>query len=225
MPPLPLLPPAPLDDIRYRLSIEDLGHEGVDIFLKAFGPNPRNLLQRCVTSVVHTLYNDIPTDSQPIVKSITLVLSLMLGVAHTTGTEQDKEIYFSLPYIQTLPPALAASEIEGVLVHEIVHCFQYNALDTCPGGLIEGIADFVRLRTGLAPPHWTTDKDGNWDAGYEKTGYFLNWIETRQANAGTLGFVKSLNLAMRHKRFDPSIFADLTQLPLDGLWDLYCNAN
>jgi hypothetical protein len=28
----------------------------------------------------------------------------------------------------------------GVLVHEIVHCYQYDAKGTCPGGLIEGIA-------------------------------------------------------------------------------------
>lgn len=37
----------------------------------------------------------------------------------------------------------------GVCVHEMVHCWQWNAKGTCPGGLIEGIADYVRLRSGL----------------------------------------------------------------------------
>ena len=36
--------------------------------------------------------------------------------------------------------ARARHEIQGVLTHEMVHCFQYNAKETCPGGLIEGIA-------------------------------------------------------------------------------------
>ena len=45
-----------------------------------------------------------------------------------------------------------------------VHCWQYNGKQTCPGGLIEGIADFVRLRDGLSPPHW--EKGGeHWDEG------------------------------------------------------------
>lgn len=64
----------------------------------------------------------------------------MPGVAHTCGSDQHKEIHFSLDYIKPLSPAIAPSEIEGVIVHEVVHCFQYNARNTCPGGLIEGIA-------------------------------------------------------------------------------------
>lgn len=31
-------------------------------------------------------------------------------------------------------------EFRGVLTHEVVHCFQYNARGTAPGGLIEGVA-------------------------------------------------------------------------------------
>jgi len=64
----------------------------------------------------------------------------MPGIAHTCGSDEHKEIHFSLDYIKSLSPAIAPSEIEGVIVHEAVHCFQYNARGTCPGGLIEGIA-------------------------------------------------------------------------------------
>lgn len=48
-----------------------------------------------------------------------------------------------------------------------VHVFQYDAKGTCPGGLIEGIADFVRLKAGLAPPHWKPGPRSRWDEGYE----------------------------------------------------------
>lgn len=63
----------------------------------------------------------------------------MEGVAYTFGTKTHKEIHFSLDHIKNSAKR-ARDEIMGVLVHEVVHCYQYNALATCPGGLIEGIA-------------------------------------------------------------------------------------
>ena len=50
-----------------------------------------------------------------------------------------KEIHFSLNHIKN-SESRAKDEINGVLTHEVVHCFQYNAKGTAPGGLIEGIA-------------------------------------------------------------------------------------
>lgn len=65
----------------------------------------------------------------------------MSGVAHTLGSPTSKEVHFSLDYIaQTAQGGRSKAEILGVLVHEIVHCFQYNALGSAPGGLIEGVA-------------------------------------------------------------------------------------
>ncbi|KAK2461531.1 hypothetical protein APHAL10511_005994 [Amanita phalloides] len=222
MPPIPPSQPLSSPPLRYGLHFQDLEHRGTDIFLNAFGPNPRHLLQRCVDFVVHTLYDEIPLEFQPKVETITLILRPMPGgLAHTCGSEKHKEIHFSLDYIQSLSPAIASAEMEGVIVHEVVHCFQYNAHGTCPGGLIEGIADFVRLRANLAPPHWSKITNGNWDAGYEKTGYFLDWIENRQSNAIGLSFVKDLNLAMKDCKFDASVFQDLTGSPLNKLWKLY----
>jgi hypothetical protein len=41
-----------------------------------------------------------------------------------------------------------------------VHCLQWDAHKTCPGGLIEGVADWVRLNCDLSPPHWKRETDG-----------------------------------------------------------------
>ena len=77
---------------------------------------------------------------------MTLILRDFDGVAYTTGSDLDddhKEIHFSLKYIAGIQPSSETrirDEIKGVLVHEMVHCFQYNGKGTCPGGLIEGIA-------------------------------------------------------------------------------------
>lgn len=57
----------------------------------------------------------------------------------TFGSETMKEIHFSLDHIKRSKNR-ARDEIMGVLVHEVVHCYQYDAKGTCPGGLIEGIA-------------------------------------------------------------------------------------
>lgn len=96
----------------------------------------------------------------------------MDGVAYTTGSDSgddDKKIYFSIDYILDVSkrlsqPGQSGAEIHGVLVHEMVHCWQWNGLGTAPGGLIEGMADFVRLKAGLSPSHWKRGGE-KWDAG------------------------------------------------------------
>lgn len=73
-------------------------------------------------------------------KSITFVLRPFDGVAYTTSCDSGAyEVHYSLDWIEA-SKARARDEIFGVLVHEVVHCYQYNAKGTCPGGLIEGIA-------------------------------------------------------------------------------------
>jgi len=64
----------------------------------------------------------------------------MPGVAYTTGSASHKEIHFSLDYIKEQSKSRLRAEIMGVLVHEVVHCFQYDGYGSCPGGLVEGIA-------------------------------------------------------------------------------------
>ncbi|KAG2038717.1 hypothetical protein BDR03DRAFT_861530, partial [Suillus americanus] len=62
-------------------------------------------------------------------------------------------ISFSLNCIKS-SKAHARCEIPGVLVHEVIHSYWYNTKETCPGGLMKGIADFVRFHTCFALPHW-----------------------------------------------------------------------
>jgi len=75
--------------------------------------------------------------------------------------DDHKEIHFSLSYIDSIHPASRLTEeITGVITHELVHCYQWNACGSCPGGLIEGIADWVRLNCNLSPPHWKRETAG-----------------------------------------------------------------
>lgn len=71
----------------------------------------------------------------------------MPGVAHTFGSELFKEIHFSLDHIKNCAPR-ARDEINGVLTHEAVHCFQYTGKEKhYPTGLGEGIAGVPNTST------------------------------------------------------------------------------
>jgi hypothetical protein len=87
---------------------------------------------------------------------------------------------------------------------------------TAPGGLIEGIADFVRLRAGFVPPHWKRGRGTRWDEGYDVTGYFLDWVENKYA-----GFVRGVNAILREAKWDVAIFKLITGTDVDQLWNEY----
>jgi len=191
-----------------RLQLNDLSHEGSSIFLSHIHGNEDLAFQ--VQNVLNLLYspND-PKDlnARPATRSVTFVIHPFDGVAYTTGLDLDdahKEIHLSADYIVRCcggPRGSAADkrrEILGVVCHELVHCFQWNAEGTCPGGLIEGIADWVRLRAGLAARHWRREAGGDWDGGYQKTGYFLEWLEGEFGG----GTVAGLNACLRRGEWD-----------------------
>lgn len=162
----------PLHKTLLRLEIRDLSEQGARDFLAHIDVG--TVLEDAVTSVLDLLYT--PSSTLPTTRSVTLILRSMPGVAYTTGKDIDddhKEIHFSTDYIAHITNGRKSDEMRGVIVHEMVHCWQFNARGTAPGGLIEGIADWVRLRRDLAPPHWKKEWDGDWDAGYVTLRYIL----------------------------------------------------
>ncbi|KAL8810097.1 MAG: hypothetical protein Q9200_002854 [Gallowayella weberi] len=209
---------------KLRFECRDLIHDGANIFLS--NSEIAHDLLTAVTTVLSTLYKPSQSNSHiPPTRSVTLILRAMEGVAVTIGSELDhdhKEIHFSLDYVAKIPsePRIRRRhEIQGVLVHEMVHCWQWNGLGTAPGGLIEGMADFVRLRAGLSPPHWKKEKKEHWDGGYQHTGYFLDWIEKIYGE----GSVRRINEALMNKRYDEETFwTGLFGKQVKELWDEYC---
>lgn len=189
--------------------------------------------------------------SVPPTRSVTLFLRDFSGVAYTTGTELDndhKEIHLSLPYIKhctTLTDPVR--ELAGVLTHELVHCYQHTTppktddeperkIPHPPGGLIEGIADFVRLKAHLDPPHWkkpqsASERASKWDAGYQNTAYFLAWIEDIWVGEGAIGMLNDRLLRVGYvgeeKEKEKSLpgeigfWRGLFGLEVDELWAEY----
>ncbi len=208
----------------FRLEIRDLKHSGAQAFLTNCIVS--TALESAVLKVLELLYISpkAKTTHLPGTRSVTLILRGMQGVAYTTDSELDndhKEIYLSLDYLAAIKPERRADEIMGVLTHEMVHCYQYNGGGKAPVGLMEGIADWVRLKADLGPPHWKRSGDGKWDAGYERTAWFLEYLEQR-FGGGTVG---RLNEKLRVEEYrEKALWTELMGWPVEQLWGDYGEA-
>jgi hypothetical protein len=77
----------------------------------------------------------------------------------------------------------------------------------------------VRLHANLAPPHWkrTPAPNDKWDAGYQTTAFFLDWIEERRG----AGAIRALNGALRDTDYTDEMFVVLAGEPVRDLWRRY----
>lgn len=170
------------------------------------------------------------------VRAVTLIIRSMDGVAYTTSTDLDsshKEIHLNIGYIENIKNsnaskpdgnALFVYELRGVVTHEMVHVFQHDARSSCPGGLIEGIADYVRLKSGLGAKHWNPwpaskeSRGEKWDEGYQRTAWFLSWVE-EQVGKGCIG---RLNSEMRRRHWDDGkVWKDVMGDDVEHMWKRY----
>ncbi|KAF1942264.1 BSP-domain-containing protein [Clathrospora elynae] len=202
-----------------RLELRDLSSDGSFAFLRLV--HASHALSHAVDTVLMHLYTGVSPSHIPGTRSVTLILREMDGVAYTTGLALDddhKEIHFNTKYISFTPESRQKEEILGVLVHEMVHCWQHSGFGSAPVGLTEGVADWVRLKAGLAPPHWKRDSDCEWDAGYQHTGYFLEWLEKEHGE----DVVRRINQALRGCKYDgDSLWQSCCGKSVEGLWAEY----
>ncbi|GAA5819995.1 hypothetical protein JCM3770_006818 [Rhodotorula araucariae] len=231
--------PTPTKDVRppaehphlpkLHLRCLDLAHKGSEVFF-AQTSSPHAVLTLAASNVLRLLY---PTKNAkpPPVRSITLHLRSFDGVAYTCGSHLDnehKEVHLSLSYLEGVAARAGGDgkrirqEIEGVLTHELVHAFQYDGGGTVPGGVIEGVADWLRGQAGLAPPHWREQpgESDRWDAGYERTGFFLSFLSRHFDNPH---LVPQLNFALRDSSWNDGehLRKLLGGQDVQELWELY----
>lgn len=188
------------------LHVDDLHGSNAPLLFK-YIPDPQQSLETAYQNILSNLYHAPTQNGQPTftpilpeTKSVSLVIANFEGAAYTTDVgDGNKKLCVSSAYIGRCARLDdPAHELRGVLTHELVHCFQHShppGLGSLrpPGGLIEGIADFIRLRAGLGARHWklpstSTDAPPRWDAGYENTAYLLNWLENTEGK-GLVGLI------------------------------------
>ena len=146
------------------------------------------------------------------VPKVSLFIDDRDGVAFTSNNE----IHVSARYINGYSGNVK-TEITGVLYHESTHIWQWNGNgQSTPGGLIEGIADYVRLKAGYAPSHWRKPGQGDrWDQGYDVTARFSDYC-----NSLRNGFVAELNKKLRNG-YSANFFVELLGKNVDQLWKDY----
>lgn len=120
-----------------------------------------------VCSVLYRSADEVPRTHD----TIHFVIDDHEGVAYASGSS----IHLSTNHIQNFPdPADALLEFRGVMVHETAHLYQENG-GSSDGALIEGIADFVRIRVGLYGDG-RRNQGGGWDDAYTTSGFFFSWL-------------------------------------------------
>jgi hypothetical protein len=69
--------------------------------------------------------------------------------------------------------------------------------------------------------HWKREASGKWDAGYQHTGYFLDYLEHRYG----LGTISKLNEKLRTDHYKEKRFwTELLGRPVGQLWKDYVEA-
>ncbi|KAJ9121351.1 hypothetical protein QFC24_004688 [Naganishia onofrii] len=199
--------------IRYPSPDED---EAVKFFLACI-PDPASFIAEQHGKITSLLRSKqaVPTRY----RNITLSLKHTEGLADTQGDT----ITLSLPWIASCASqsdiAAATLEFKGVISHELVHVMQYDGQGSTPWWWIEGLADYVRWKLALAPPHWSKRGEGDsYEDGYSTTAHFLDWLSERKLSEH---LVRETNARLMAECWQDEWFEEMTGLPVKTLWNIY----
>lgn len=154
-------------------------------------PNEQDFIKRVCLKVCVEMYMTASDVNK--VNNIVYTVDDSETLSAKGGSAPNISISFSSSYLmqkknQGLTDAELIREIEGVLVHEITHGYQYEpkgAGDYKSGtdffGFIEGMADYVRYVEGFTPIA-KRKAGGNWNDGYNTTGFFIDWLHSKNFN-------------------------------------------
>jgi len=132
------------------------------------------------------------------------------GVAATSGTK----VVYNPKWFENNPRDI------DVVTHEVMHIVQsyptYN-----PWWLVEGIADYVRFKYGVANAEggWSlpaVTANHKYDNGYRITARFLVWCEHRKP-----GCVKAFDSALRSNTYNANLWKAILDKTIDDLWSEY----
>lgn len=176
-------------------------------------PDPSELVWAAAHDACRLLYRSGSEVKD--VSEITLIVEDYPGVASTSGTTAR----LSTSYLQSQYDSGVdvAREIAGIMRFTTSLMYQHDASDTVPGWLMTGIADFVRLESGLIERDQRA-QGGSYDSSSQSTAFFLDYLATRNAD-----IVHQLNLrfAPGEPPYDDALFVSLMGSDLETLWAQY----
>ncbi|TKG94944.1 secretion protein [Puteibacter caeruleilacunae] len=179
-----------------KINFTNESLEGNGAYYKELIPDPEKFIQEACLEVCQCLYEDV--SKIHLVKEIDYKVYDYKGVSAKSGHGEHVSIAFSSSYLAEVKKKMSEQqiidEIKGVLVHELTHAYQlepkgigsYSTNKTF-WSLIEGEADAVRIRLGYTP-YEQRKVGGSWMDGYKTTGFFINWLATKEDD-----FIKKIN--------------------------------
>jgi len=189
------------------------GTKGWEIYNRII-PDPEKYISTTILEVVKTLYWS-EKDSIPAVRKINYALRDVDGISAKGGNPPEITIFYSSRWVEKSEKDAGDTKVlfetRGVLLHELTHGFQLEpqGIGTYGDGgefwiFIEGMADAVRIHNN-GFPQGNRKPGGSWKDGYQRTGYFLDWLTTkdpdflRKFNKSTLEIIPwSFDKAIRH---------------------------
>jgi hypothetical protein len=136
------------------------------------------------------------------------------GVAYAAGGNITFSAAYIASYSNNKTRAQIAFELNGVLVHESTHVWQYT---NGGGWLVEAMADYVRYKAGFDRLS-RRSRGGNWDHPYTTGGFFIHWIEEKYDK----DFGYKVNMGMKNRGFNYAAFVQqITGKDVDTVWKEY----
>lgn len=182
---------------------------GVDFTLKTLNT---------ITQFIYKLFQQQTPADRRDVKVLNLYISDFNDAwAYTTGASGDNINVSAQAIEQYFPRGQAKWAFTSLLYHEVGHIFQWSGDFTAPGGLTEGVADYVRVKSGFYDEgSYTKPGEGEkWDEGYGVTERFLEYGDSLRE-----GFTVELNKKIRYSYSD-DVWVDLLGKSVDALWAEY----
>ena len=192
-------------------------------------PEPDKLIKETILAVVRTLYWS-PSDSIPKITKLNYTIEDVKGISAKGGGVPEISIFYSSRWVEQAAKNggddKVLYETKGVLCHELTHGYQLEPQGIGSYGtnktffaFIEGMADAVRAHNGYFPAK-NRKPGGHWMDGYQTTGFFLEWLTTKDAD-----FLRKFNkstLAVIPWSFEGAIKHVLgEQYTMEGIWNEY----
>ena len=174
-----------------RFEVLDPQTEGAQIYASLV-QDPDEYVRYHTRKVAEVLFWSA-ADTMNTVGKIDYTLKDYPGVSAKSGTPVETAIVYSTRHIEkSAVESLYKLDYEtrGVLFHELVHAYQFE-----PKGIgsystnrefwacIEGLADAVRAEAGYFDIQAGRKPGGHWLDGYQTTGFFLQWLTTKDPDA------------------------------------------
>ncbi|KAL1557935.1 hypothetical protein AAHA92_08462 [Salvia divinorum] len=168
-----------------------------------------------LNEIIYKVFEESSPAERREVPVLNVYISEFPSYAYKNG--DNINISASAMYNMYRPSSIAKRMFTSVLTHEMTHVFQWHGNFGAPGGLTEGTADYVMVKSGYynEAMYPKPGAGQRWDEGYGVTERFLEYCDSLLE-----GFTAKLNKKMRNT-YNNAYWVELLGKPVEQLWTEY----